>query len=186
MKLCQLARTTGRERHRFVEIGGGYGGLALQVLRRMQSVQFVNCDLLEGLYISYYFLRKATDKSIAWALTDAPVSSYEADVVLVPADNDRSITGPIDVVINCNSLSEMAKETLGHYMARLHQWKPSFFLHQNSNFVLFPNSVRHIEVPASEYPLDRSAFEEVYRAMAPWQGAGGRYREFLYRHRHAA
>jgi hypothetical protein len=47
--------------------------------------------------------------------------------------------------------------------------------------VLFPDSVRHIEVIASEFPIKEALYKKVSMSLVPWQGAGGRYREYLYK-----
>jgi hypothetical protein len=157
-----------------LEIGGGYGGLALQLSRRMR-VKYIDIDLPETLYLAYYFLSKA-GINVKWALKNRP----DADVVLVPADRKHLVQSKVDVVFNANSLSEMGKTTVNEYFQSVNTvWKPEHVLHQNSNVLLFPHSGRHIEVLARDFPLDKKKYVEVYRAMAPWQGAGGRYREFV-------
>lgn len=140
-----------------VEIGGGYGGLCFEVMRQIKDrqVKYIDCDLPETLYMAYFFLRKALPSSvtIAFAIDKIP----EADVVLVPAQLKHLIR-KANLVFNANSLSEMGKKTVREYFDLIHEVKPEFFLHQNSNFVLFPDSERHIEVIASEFPIDRSKY----------------------------
>lgn len=163
-----------------LEIGGGYGGLCLEVMRRahFKKFQYINCDLPETLYMAYFFLKKALPRSttIGWALEKMP----NADVVLVPTQKKQLIK-KVDLIFNANSLSEMGKSTVWEYMDLLHKLKPTFFYHQNSNFVLFPGSIRHIEVISSEFPINLSLYKKVYMSLVPWQGAGGRYREYLYK-----
>lgn len=180
LKLMHLMKEANISRPHILEIGGGYGGLAFQLQRRISSLVYINCDLPESLYLAYYFLRKATNKKIVWALGAISNDIYNADIIMIPAQNAGSIIVPIDVIFNCNSFSEMTKNTVGGYINLLHNLRPLYFLHQNSNFLLFPNSSRHIEVLASTFPIDYSLYKEVYRAISPWQGGGGRYREFLY------
>ena len=157
-----------------LEIGGGYGGLALQLSRRMK-IKYINIDLPETLYLINFFLSEI-GLDVKWAIDHIP----EADVVLVPADRKHLLKTQIVLVFNSNSLSEMGKQTVAEYCNFINTiWKPKHFLHQNSNVLLFPNSPRHIEVLARDFPI-RGDYREIYRAIAPWQGAGGRYREFLY------
>lgn len=180
LKLAELARVAASKRPVVLEVGGGYGGLCLQFHRRVTGGVFINCDLPESLYLAYYFLRRGTDKKIVWAIDAMPSFDEGADIILVPAQRREIIAGPVDIVFNANSFSEMERKTMEEYMRLLHRLLPTYFLHQNSNFLLFPNSPRHIEVLASTFPIDKKVFREVYRAIMPWQGAGGRYREFLY------
>lgn len=159
-----------------LEIGGGYGGLALQLSRRAK-VQYINCDLPETLYLAYYFLSRA-GKRVEWAIDEWP---QDAEMIFVPANKKEKVPDEIDLVFNANSLSEMSRETVQDYLQSINNtWKPRYFLHQNSNFLLFPDSPRHVEVLARDFPIDKTQYSEVYRAIALWQGAGGRYREFLY------
>lgn len=181
LKLAELARELKRDHPVVLEIGGGYGGLCLQFHRRTAHGVFINCDLPESLYLAYYFLRRGTNKNIVWAIDAMPSLNAGADIMLVPAQRREIITGPIDIFFNANSLSEMEQKTVEDYMRLLHRLAPAYFLHQNSNFLLFPNSPRHIEILASTFPIDKNMFREIYRAIMPWQGAGGRYREFLYK-----
>jgi putative sugar O-methyltransferase len=163
-----------------LEIGGGYGGLCLETIRRakFKKFQYIDCDLPETLYMAYFFLKKALPKGtrIEWALEKVP----NADVVLLPAQKKHLIK-KADLMFNANSLSEMGKQTVWEYIALLHRLKPTYFYHQNSNYVLFPDSVRHIEVIASEFPIKEALYKKVSMSLVPWQGAGGRYREYLYK-----
>jgi hypothetical protein len=102
-----------------------------------------------------------------------------ADIVLLPAGKTH-LVHKADIMFNANSLSEMGRETIEGYMRDMHRLKPRYFFHQNSNYLLFPKSQRHIEILASEFPIKKNLYRELYAALAPWQGAGGRYREYLY------
>ena len=161
-----------------LEVGGGYGGLCYQLMHKpIKGSVFVNCDLPETLYLAYFFLKRSLPKKIriAWAFDSIPT----ADVILLPA-HKKDLIKRADLYFNANSFSEMSESTLRGYMTLLHRLAPKFFLHQNSNFILFPDSPRHIEIPASQFPIRESRFKRMYAAIAPWQGAGGRYREYLY------
>lgn len=158
-----------------LEIGGGYGGLALQLLR-MTNVRYIDIDLPETLYLTYYFLAKS-GMDVKWAVDSFPV----ADVVLVPAGRKEILKGQFDVVFNSYSLSEMGKQSSDEYIDLINtQWQPKYFFHENSNFLLYPNSERHIEILARDFPIDKAKYHKVYQAVSPWQGSGGRGREFFY------
>ncbi|TSC87196.1 MAG: hypothetical protein G01um10148_301 [Parcubacteria group bacterium Gr01-1014_8] len=156
-----------------LEIGGGYGGLALQLSRR-SNVKYIDCDLPETLYVAYYFLKKA-GLNVKWAIDTWP----DAPIVLVPA-NRKKLIQKADLVFNGLSFSEMGRETVDGYFKFINNvWKPRYIFHQNSNILLFPNSPRHIEVLARDFPIGK-IYREIYRAISPWQGGSGRYREYLY------
>lgn len=176
-KIIRLLHERGVKRPVVFEIGGGYGGLALELFRSSRRrVTYINCDLPETLYLCYFFLRKTLPKvRIAWAVESMP----KADIILVPAAA-KHLVQKADLIFNANSLSEMGWKTMEGYIGVLHRLRPHYFLHQNSNYLLFPNSKRHIEILASEFPIKRSLYRKVYASVSPWQGAGGRYREYLY------
>lgn len=156
-----------------LEIGGGYGGLALQLSRR-SNVKYIDCDLPETLYVAYYFLKKA-GLNAKWAIDTWP----NARIVLVPA-NRKKIIPKVNLVFNALSFSEMGRKTVDDYFRSINNvWKPRYIFHQNSNVLLFPDSPRHIEVLARDFPIDKK-YREIYRAVSPWQGGSGRYREYLY------
>ena len=169
-----LSLVKGIKKPTVFEVGGGYGGVIREVMLR-RKVRYVNCDLPETLYMCYFFLRKTMPSlKIAWDINS------RADVILISAQRKNTIR-KADLLFNANSFSEMGEKTVDEYMALLHKIKPEYFIHQNSNFILFPNSERHIEIPASDFPIKSSLYERIYMALAPWQGAGGRYREYLYK-----
>lgn len=176
-KITTLLRDAHIQKPTIVEIGGGYGGLCLDVILRSKGGRYINCDLPETLYLCYYFLKKALPAhvSIGWAIESMP----NTDIVLVPA-HKKQLIKKADIVFNANSLSEMGQRTVNEYFRLIHKLRPLYFMHQNSNFLLFPNSPRHIEVLASDFPIKESLYKKMYMALTPWQGASGRYREYLY------
>ena len=160
--------------------------MAAQVMRHSRQATYVDCDLPETLAIAYYFLRKSLGIPVRWSFRRSDTERKDLvprTILLVPAHAVLSIDCDITIAFNSNSLSEMAKATVDSYFAFLNKLQPKHFYHQNSNYLLFPDSVRHIEVLAREFPIDRSRYSEIYRAIAPWQTAGGRYREYLWTRR---
>jgi hypothetical protein len=156
-----------------LEVGGGYGGLIREVMLQ-RKIRYINCDLPETLYACYFFLRKTMPSlKIGWNIDSS------ADVILIPTQV-KDVISKADLMFNSHSFSEMEEKTVRAYMALLHKIEPKYFFHDNSNFVLFPKSERHIEILASDFPIKHSMYERVYMALSPWQGGGGRYREYLY------
>jgi len=158
---------------RILEIGGGYGGLILQILRRNTKVQYVNIDLPETLYLAYNFLKRQ-GFDVHFSLD----GSIKGQITLMP--NTLKVKWNPDIVFNSASLSEMKKETALSYLKNIRTaWKPKYFYHMNSDYNLFPESKRHIEFISSDFPLN--GYNLIYRLPTGWQGGGGRYREFLYK-----
>ncbi len=178
-KINALLNNATTHRPTIFEVGGGYGGLCLELLNLsdLKGLRYINCDLPETLYLCYFFLKKMLPSSvrIGWATEKMP----NADIILVPAHKKDLVTHA-DIMFNTLSLSEMGRKTVDEYIGILHKIKPRYFLHTNSNFVLFPDSERHVEVTASEFGIKDSVYKRIYMALSPWQGGGGRSREYLY------
>lgn len=177
------ALVAGTTKQRIVEIGGGYGGLALMFRRLLPTVPYVIVDLFETCLLQYYFLRKAGLK-VAFVLDSAEMPDPDA-IAIVPtdiSDTFLSMFTDIGIVFNSRSLSEMSKDTIEHYFALIQlRLKPLYIYHENSNFLLFPDSVRHVEILASEFPIDPLRYRMEQMNVSPFMGGSGRYREFLYK-----
>ena len=58
--------------------------------------------------------------------------------------------------------------------------QPDIIYHENSNFLLFPESERHIEILGADLPINRSIYYLDNINITPFNGGNGRYREFLF------
>ena len=52
--------------------------------------------------------------------------------------------------------------------------------HENSNFLLFPESERHVELMADNFPINNQKFRLLAKYLTPFTGGDGRYREYIY------
>jgi len=162
-----------------LEIGGGYGGLIYFLKKLGYKDTYFNIDLPETLYVCYYYLRKNNIK--CEFLTD-DMEIKPDTVYLIPSIIYEKVVSEItfDVFFNSASLSEMAKPVMEDYIDMVNSKKPEYILHCNSNFLAFPNSIIHIEILARDFPIDLSIYRKTYQQISPFQGASGRYRQFLY------
>lgn len=179
-KILRLAEDVNASEVTVLEIGGGYGGVAHQFFKRCSGKKhrWIIVDLFETLCVQYYWL-SCCGMAVNFAI-DGCIKHDSALVTLVPSDLADKINVHVDIVYNCNSFSEMARSTVENYFDLVNKkWKPSYIFHQNSDVLLFPDSPRHVEVLASEFPIGKS-YQEIYRALSPWAGGNGRYREYLY------
>lgn len=155
---------------RVVEIGGGYGGTALQLRRARDDVQVVIVDLPETLYLAWYWLTEA-GVHVAWWDEDP-----EADVLLVPNGEVSKIQN-VDLVFNAHSFSEMPLEVVKNYLAWVERVEPRYLYHDNAHLLNPLNEFSEVRacdmVPGEPY-------RELYRAPTVWPEMGVRYWEFLY------
>jgi hypothetical protein len=126
---------------------------------------------------------KNAKPTLKWAI-DGVVTREDTerfDLILVPAMKHNGIKCGIDIAYNSNSLSEMTRQDIEEYFVTINGNRPKFIFHQNSNFNLWKESSRgHVEVLARDFPIDCYSYEECYRAISPFMGAHGRYREYMY------
>jgi hypothetical protein len=163
-----------------LEIGGGYGGLIYFLKKLGFNNIYFNVDLPETLYIAYYFLRKNNINCVL--VTGENFQIEKGTVYLIPHFLLNKIQEKIhfDTFFNANSLSEMDINYVNQYFNIINKKKPKYILHSNSNFLVFPNSERHIEVLGKNFPIDDLNYNKIYQCISPFQGASGRYREFYY------
>lgn len=166
-----------------VEIGGGYGGLCLQNWRRFNGkCTIVSVDLLPSLIATYFFLdRHGIPVNL---ITQNQGNIKENSVNLICAtdcDNLSEVIPKCDLIFNSRSLCEMGADTVATYFKFINNCETTFFYHENSNFLLFPDSERHIEVLADDFPIDTIKFRLQSKYITPFTGGDGRYREYVYK-----
>lgn len=165
-----------------LEIGGGYGGLLIQLLKRKFNFSYINIDLPETLLISYYYLKRTFGVNICLH-KNLESSILKNKIVYIPYKHDLSIKKiNVDLLFNANSFSEMSKKVLYKYFNLINnKIKPEYILHQNSNINLFPKSRRHKEIQSSDFPIDMKNYTKISSTISMFQGGSGRYREFLFK-----
>ena len=57
--------------------------------------------------------------------------------------------------------------------------KPKIIYHENSNYLLFPKSNRHIEILGKDFKILNSYYTINHMSISPFLGGSGRYREFI-------
>ena len=88
----------------------------------------------------------------------------------------------VDIVFNSRSFSEMSSDVLNRYFKIINQTlKPLYIYHENSNYLLFPKSERHIEILGKNFGFNKSLYFLKNINISPFSGGSGRYREFLYK-----
>jgi hypothetical protein len=95
---------------RILEIGGGYGALALAVTRIMQPSQYVICDLPESLLCSGIYLAMAQSSPVRIAAPSRRLlPSAKSEICLLPNYLAQPFLADerFDLVINTLSMSEM-------------------------------------------------------------------------------
>jgi putative sugar O-methyltransferase len=167
------------------EIGGGYGGFAYYLLNRNTPCVYIGFDIPIILTIQSYYLMNAfpEKKFLLYDPADSSITEKnlaEYDVILMPHFQlPRLADNTVDLFINTNSLSEMDYVTVEEYLFQIGRTCHHYFLHENSDRDV-SNTGDHKEVPASRFPIPRN-FQMIYKCYSPWEGGGGRQREYLFK-----
>ena len=170
-----------------LEIGGGYGGLLSQLIKRNLKFNYINIDLFKSLQIAYYFIRKEFKKKIYFSnvINNKILSKNgEPKIIFVPYDKNNfwKSNMKVDIVFNSNSFSEMGLNSILRYFKIINsKIKPKFILHQNTNLKSFSKLKRYKEIRSTDFPIDKKNYELKYFYPSIFQGGAGRYREFLYK-----
>jgi len=165
-----------------VEIGGGYGGSCLQLWKRFKGkVTIINIDLLSGIIVTYFFLKKnGVPVNIVYKKSEVK----ENMVNLIVFENQMSLKKIIPkchLIFNSRSLCEMSKDSIKFYFDYINNSKCKFFYHENSNYLMFPNSKRHLEIMSDDFPINKKIFSLQTKYITPFTGGDGRYREYVYK-----
>ena len=164
-----------------IEIGGGYGGLVGQLIKRRFNFKYINIDLPETLLLSYYYLKKTTKNFFLLSNVLSTKILEKNNYILIPFKKNLELNLKADLVFNSSSFSEMPRDIINYYFDWINnKIKPKYIFHQNSNVLLFPNSKRHIEILASQFPIDKKNYSLKFSSLSLFMGGSGRYREYIY------
>lgn len=167
-----------------LEIGGGYGGLLAQLIKRKLNFKYINIDIFKTLPVAYYYLKKSfkIDIAITKSITNQDIDKNNFIFVPFFGQNFWHSSKKINLVFNSNSFSEMGKKTLHKYFECINKKiKPLYLLHQNTNIDLFKKLRKYKEIPSSKFPIDHSNYEMINSSISMFQGGSGRYREYLFK-----
>ncbi len=128
---------TGLSEPVVLEIGGGFGGLAYQIIKSIRRVRYIGFDLPENILLQSYYLSCAfPEASILTydenmrSLSHDTVAKY--DIVLLPNFMIPHVEPAMaDLVVNVRSLSEMPMETIAEYLSQIDRLSRLFFFHEN-------------------------------------------------------
>lgn len=167
-----------------IEIGGGYGGLVSQLLKRNIKFKYINIDLLKTLPVAYYFIKRTFGTKIKISdFVDEKILKKN-NFIFIPyfGQNFWRTKLNADVLFNSNSFSEMGKKTLTQYFKEINnKIKPKYLMHQNTNLTSFDKLKKYQEIPSSKFPIDQKNYELINFSISLFQGGSGRYREHLYK-----
>jgi hypothetical protein len=133
-----------------LEVGGGFGGFAQQLLRTIPGVRYIGVDLPENVIIQAWYLSRCF-RHLNVKFDDPSAADGSVDAEILPNWALRAIRPPrVDLVVNVRSFGEMRRETLEAYFAQLERINPKWIYHENIGAERGDNLYG---VPSTEYPL---------------------------------
>lgn len=169
-----------------VEIGGGYGGTAHQLLVHRPDVQVVLVDIPDTLYLAAYWLSRV-GHSVRWY--DEEVETL-ADVVLLPAQDieewDDYMFGA-DLVFAAHSLTEIPLDVVNRYKPWIEGLDPEYIYYDAATYCLTTKNPDGTDRTAMLYPETLLAdlwpspkYRLLFSAPNDWRGSGTRYCDVIY------
>lgn len=116
---------------RILEIGGGYGAIALAIIRAVPQARYMICDLPESLVFSGLYLGHVADCRVSFYKRKAPPRG----ISLLPNYLFERLGEPFDLVINTLSMSEMSGHQIDRYASGIREMigDHGVFFEQNQN-----------------------------------------------------
>lgn len=153
-----------------VEIGGGFGGFAQQILSQYadKKIKYILYDLPEVNIISTFFLMKSfpNKKFLLFNNNDPWDYSIDFDIAILPHFEVSKIPPlSVDLFYNACSFSEMSKESAKAYLDQIEISGKNYFAHENHDvrFSYFHNGVKSENLLGSEIVPDKLHFKRIYK-----------------------
>jgi len=179
-----LTLMKGKKEFTVIEIGGGYGGVAMHLRGLSQNkdikINYIIIDLLESLVVQHYALA-ANEILVNFYNKDMNFNHNDFTVSLVPIWENFNEIIDGEIILNTRSLSEMSQDTCFSYLNFINKSSADYFLTENSNYCLFPDSERHIEILLDEFDAHLTLFKRAYSRISRFHGGDDRYFEVLFK-----
>jgi putative sugar O-methyltransferase len=116
IEACARVGLNGRPL-RILEIGAGYGGVADQLLQRLDVSLYAVCDLPENGFLSAFYLQaNHPDRESLFLGTDEAPTGPQPGLVFAVPDQLDQLPGEFDVIVNSYSFQEMTATSVAVYL----------------------------------------------------------------------
>ena len=157
---------------KIVEIGGGLGGLAFQLLNleRNKNKNFILFDIPEVLALSSFFLMSSFPEKKVILFGEENISfinSNDFDIAILPHFSINSLEkNSVDIFYNSCSFSEMDKESASAYLNIIEKSSRKYFMHDNhdSKFIFsYPDKSSSENIIGSDLIPNKYLFKRIYK-----------------------
>lgn len=133
-----------------LEIGGGYGGLAAELLAHLPIARYAIVELPDAVPLAWFYLRACFDEPVEVAMDARAALRSEARLIVLPPWALPDLPGEADVLINTMSFQHMTMDSLRFYFAHADRLRTRHVFLVNRETRRDPT-----DVPASYYPLPK-------------------------------
>ena len=133
-----------------LETGGGYGGLAEQIISNHDISRYYIVDISDALPLAYFYLRSRLKDDIKIQVLSKRDDTIEDDskIILLPASRMDDIQEPIDIYISTMSLQHQRIESVTYYMDKASSLKAKYM------FLVERDTIRDkTDTIISDYPF---------------------------------
>jgi hypothetical protein len=156
----QIQSLVGESFASVLEIGGGHGGLAAELLQHLPIGKYFIVELPEALPLAYFYLRACFDCPIQVLYRAEDVVDPAARIVILAPWKLQELGGEVDLLINTMSFQHMMPESLEFYLRQTDRLKAKHLYMVNRDTKRDPT-----DLIISEYPIP-GAYRKTY--CKPW------------------
>ena len=176
-----------------LEIGGGYGGVAMQLMKNTKNkCKIISVDLPELCAVSAYALMQACPEKnvLLYGETDFSTEAInKADVIIIPPFAIEELRdNSVSLVFNAHSFTEMGYSTVKNYLYEIDRICSKYLLHENHErnttyLTLQGTENQFVNMNSAEFEPCKKNWKKTYRKpeviqnCLPW---AGEYFEYLF------
>lgn len=162
-KIKQLL--TSETKPRVLELGGGFGGMAVFLSRDIANLTYVGIDLPENMALQAYTLMASFPYKKVLLYGEEKIETAnldEYDIVLMPNFVIEAFASDyFNLSYNSYSLAEMDAQTIHNYVYQISRVTKNYIYHVNHTY-------RPGVVSSDSFPWDKSKFELWFRYPCMW------------------
>jgi len=156
----EIRKYLGENHDTVVEIGGGFGGLAGDVISNLKVKQYFLVDLFDALPLAYFYMKNRLDVDGKIQILTSERSEVDPDarVILLPPCLMHKITTKASLFINTMSFQHMSADSVGFYLDEASRLNSQYIFLNNRDWVRDPT-----DLIISEYPIPKNYVAKVWK-----------------------
>lgn len=144
----QIKAAFGNKLGNVLEIGGGYGALAGELIQRLCVKRYFAVEFPDTLALCYFYLKSLLGGGIRIIYQQGSSFDQDAQVFLMAPWMLPHLNAPIDLTINTMSFQHMNEENLKFYFGQIDRLRSHWIYLVNRNVKRDPT-----DVPIDRYPI---------------------------------